>query len=188
MKPFAIGLLALIGVVGIGIFIAVSRPVPAPEAPSPAPHVVVASPSPPPAVTPSVEEAPVTVPPKPAPVNVAKAAEGSRYARIVIKEGDPVPELFPHQAERETISQLATTYDPTQIPKIAAYLGHSDAMVREAARVGLIQLGDAAAAPVLTEAAKKAPTPEEAALLREAAEFLALPLFVDIVLPPHKSS
>lgn len=112
----------------------------------------------------------------------------SPYAKIVIPAGQPVPELFPYQSERDEISRLASTYDAKQIPAIAAYLGHKDATVRDAARLGLVQLGEEKAVPILKEAAKKAATPEEATLLNESAEFLALPSFVDVMFPHNGSS
>lgn len=90
-----------------------------------------------------------------------------------IQEGKPIPELFPHQKERITIETLASTYDVASIPALAGYLDHADPMVRDAARLGLIQLSRPEAAPVLRAAAKRVKDANEAAALIEAAEFLA---------------
>lgn len=112
----------------------------------------------------------------------------SPYARILIPAGQPVPELFPFQAERDAIFDIVASDTKTKIPAIAAYFSHRDATVREAARQGLVQLGDEKAIPVLKEAAAKAPTEEERNSLLESAEFLSLPNFVDIVLPSLANS
>ena len=90
-----------------------------------------------------------------------------------IAEGKPIPELFPHQKERLTIETLASTYDVANLPAIAGYLTHQDPLVRDAARLGLIQLSRPEAAPVLRAAAEKMDDKNEAAALLEAAEFLA---------------
>jgi len=78
----------------------------------------------------------------------------------------------------QKIEDLAITYDVAAIPALAAFLAHADPRVREAAREGLIILGEDEAVPYLKAAAQKAP-PEEAPLLKEAAEFLALPSITD---------
>ena len=78
----------------------------------------------------------------------------------------------------QKIEDLAITYDVAAIPALAAYLAHADPRVREAAREGLIILGEDEAVPYLKAAAQKAP-PEEGPLLKEAAEFLALPSITD---------
>lgn len=107
----------------------------------------------------------------------------SRYAHIVIPAGQPVPELFPHQKEREAVYELASTYDAKNVPAIATYLSHQDSTVRAAARQSLVQIGDEKAIPYLKEAADKATDPEEKRGLQESAEFLALPSFVDVIFP-----
>ena len=78
----------------------------------------------------------------------------------------------------QKIEELAITYDVAAIPALAAFLAHADPRVREAAREGLITLGEDEAVPYLKAAAQKA-SPEEAPLLKEAAEFLALPSITD---------
>jgi len=88
--------------------------------------------------------------------------------------GKPLPEIFPHQAQRDAIQTLASTYDPKVIPKIAAYLSDSDETVRAAAVNALIQIGSSEAIPYLKAAQSSAET-DEADRLRETIEFLSLP-------------
>ncbi len=75
------------------------------------------------------------------------------------------------------IEDAATSYDAAQIPRIAPFLRHADAGIRDAAVQGLITLGDPAAAPVLRAAAKQisASDIKAAVPLLEAADYLELP-------------
>lgn len=73
------------------------------------------------------------------------------------------------------IEEASVTYDPKGLPLLEPYLLHPDPEVRTAALNGMIVLGEAAAAPMLREAAKKAPNPKEAVALTEAADYLELP-------------
>jgi hypothetical protein len=73
------------------------------------------------------------------------------------------------------IQEASISYDPKELPKIKPYLQHPDAEVRAAALNGILVLGDAAGAPILREAAKRAPTPQEAVKLLETADYLELP-------------
>lgn len=113
------------------------------------------------------------------------AKPASPYARIRIPAGQPVPELFPGQAERDTVMALVTSDQPVsaRIAAIAPYLRSANASVRSTAVDGLSQLGDKAAIPVLVEAEKNTTAPEEKERINEVIEFLGLPSFLDIVLP-----
>lgn len=73
------------------------------------------------------------------------------------------------------IEQAAVTYDAKALPDIERYLLHPDPEVRQAAMNGMVVLGDAAAGPLLRMAAEKAPTPQEAVSLGEAADYVELP-------------
>jgi len=74
-----------------------------------------------------------------------------------------------------SIHDAATTYDPALLPAIARHLNSPDAQVRTAAAEGIVLLGDAAGAPLLREAAKKARSTAEAADLTAKADYLDLP-------------
>ncbi len=148
---------------------------------------------PPPQQTP----APIISGPKPAAANLITATPAAkpldststtntnttphRGARLIVKAGEPIPELFPHQAERDELVRLASTYDSKNIPLIAPSLKHPDSTVREAARQALAQMGDAAAVPYLREALKNTRDSEERELIQEIIEFLSLPRFMDAV-------
>ena len=93
---------------------------------------------------------------------------------VQVRADQPIPEIFPHQAERDAVQALVTTYDAARIPEIARYLSHEDATVRDAARLGLVQLGHRDAIPFLKVALKRA-TVEESEQLRNDIDFLSLP-------------
>jgi hypothetical protein len=104
----------------------------------------------------------------------APPSSGSNVETARAKEAAPLD-----NQQRETIlaeiEQLSVSYDAKELPKIEPYLLHPDAGVRKAAMDGMIVLGDSAAAPLLRKAAEKAPTPQEAVALTEAADFMELP-------------
>ena len=101
------------------------------------------------------------------------------------KPGPTVPalapdfKLVPDNASREVlleaINDVAITYDPVELPKIKPYLLHSDPEVRKAALDGMVVLGDAAAAPLLRDAARQVASSKEAIEMMQAAEYLELP-------------
>ncbi len=139
-------------------------------------------------VTPSVSEtvsAPAsptnpdeTVQPRPvsenATADVQPPVPTHRPTSVRIRAGQAIPEIFPHQAERDIIQALVSKYEVRQVPEIASYLSHKDATVREAARLGLMQLGYSEAVPYLKAALIKA-SDEEAEQLQADIEFLSLP-------------
>jgi HEAT repeats len=73
------------------------------------------------------------------------------------------------------IQEAAVTYSSEGVAAIRPFLKDPDPAIRQAARDGLVQLGEADAVPVLREAALRAEDPAEVASLREAADLLALP-------------
>lgn len=73
------------------------------------------------------------------------------------------------------IEDASVTYDAKALPLIEPYLLNADPVVREAAKNGMINLGDVAAGPLLREASRHASTPEEAMALSEAADYVELP-------------
>jgi hypothetical protein len=86
-----------------------------------------------------------------------------------------VPDNAPQEALLEAINDVAITYDPVELPKIKPYLLHPDPEVRKAALDGMVVLGDAAAAPLLRDAARQVASSKEAIEMMQAAEFLELP-------------
>ncbi len=146
---------ALLALAGLGlVVVAVWRAArPAPPLPGATPPALASAPPTPPAFASTnaeTEAANASPPPPPA---------------APLPNGD---------AAEEAIHELAITYDAASIPALARYLDHPDPEIRAAAREGFIALGERAAIPVLRAAAERA-SAEEATLLREAADFLALP-------------
>lgn len=155
-----------------------------PPKPSPPPPTSVAGtePEPPPS-------APAAKPAKSTPEPKEAAPAKSRYTRLTIKAGQPIPELFPFQAERDRLTALGSTYDARNIPVIAPSLSHSEATVREAARQALVQIGDPSAVPYLKRAKDAARDPAEAETLQETIDFLSLPHVIDVLsMKPTASS
>ena len=103
------------------------------------------------------------------------SANRPKSGPVRIRKGEPIPELFPHEKERDEIIRLSTLPPESGVlSTVAAYLKHDDANVREEARTALLRLSSPLAIPYLKEAAGSAKSAEEAKDLREAAEFLAL--------------
>ena len=75
----------------------------------------------------------------------------------------------------EDIQEAASTYNPAQLPQIEPFLSHSDPEIRQAAREGVVLLGDAAGAKMLRDAASRTTDPTEVLELREMADYLDLP-------------
>lgn len=125
---------------------------------------------------PSSAPADVTKAPDDAPAyQTPTAATRPKTGPVRIRKGEPIPQLFPYEAQRDEIIRLSTlTPESGVLSAIAAYLKHDDANVREEARTALLRLSSPLAIPYLKEAAASAKSTEEADNLREAAEFLTL--------------
>jgi hypothetical protein len=83
--------------------------------------------------------------------------------------------LAARDAALEKIHDAATTYDPVELAAIRPYLVNADPEIREAAVNGMIVLGDAAAGPMLREAAARMESAEEAKAMLAAADYVELP-------------
>lgn len=66
-------------------------------------------------------------------------------------------------------------YDPAYLPVIEPYLTHTDPEIRAGAVNAMIILGDAAASPMLREAAVQMTSSDDAKMMFEAADYLELP-------------
>lgn len=95
--------------------------------------------------------------------------ETSKSVVAPVKLPEAKPEVL------EFIHEAAISYSAEELPKIQPFLQHPDPEVRAAALQGMITLGDAAAAPLLRNAAQFAISAEEAAALRQAADYVELP-------------
>ncbi len=139
-----------------------------PQAEAPAPGV------PPRASGPQLPDAAA---PAPKPADTAGTPTGPAVP-LANEAAPPAETASGREQTLEAIQELVVTYDAASVPALARFLSSQDAEIRNAAREGLIQLGERAAIPYLEEAARRA-APEEAQALREAAEFLALPTWTE---------
>ena len=117
-------------------------------------------------------------------VTAIKPTKPTKPAKSALPEARPEPEK--HEAKPSAppasqavilgqIEDASVTYDAKALPLIEPYLLNPDPVVREAAKNGMINLGDAAAGPLLREASRYASTPQEAMALSEAADYVELP-------------
>ena len=93
--------------------------------------------------------------------------------------GDPQAGHATQAASREEVMEklqdAAVTYDPAQLLVIRPYLMDSDPTIRAAAVNAMVVLGDASAAPMLRDAAKRLASPDEAKTYESKAAYLELP-------------
>ncbi|MBB5036719.1 HEAT repeat domain-containing protein [Prosthecobacter dejongeii] len=124
----------------------------------------------------SPEKPGITGPAKP-PANALPAADqaANKPEPVTAPVSKLVPDDAPREVLLEAINDVATTYDPVELPKIKPYLLHPDAEVRKAALDGMVVLGDAAASPLLRDAARQVTSNKEAIEMMQAAEYLELP-------------
>ena len=117
---------------------------------------------------------------KPAAAAAVPARGSSAAERVFIPEAKCLSpargrELASQSGEvLQEIQTAVITYAPEGVKPIAAHLTDSDPEIRETARQGLVQLGEAGAIPMLREAARQLDETEAKACL-EAVAFLQLP-------------
>lgn len=92
--------------------------------------------------------------------------------------GQSVPATERREQVLQEIQSAVITYAPEGVKPIAGHLLDSDPEIRDAARQGLVQLGESTAIPVLREAARQLDESEAKSCL-EAAAFLELPSWSD---------
>lgn len=128
---------------------------------------------------PTPASAPVTVPAGPAdsaPATGGGAAPTTASApAAATPAGNPGPLLQDKEQIFAVIEEAMVSYDPQELPKIQPYLLHADPEIRQVALESMVNMGEAAAAPMLRAAAKLAVTPQEAVAMNEAADYVELP-------------
>lgn len=126
-----------------------------------------------PVPTPETKASTAAAPNSPGPASAGAKREEPTSVSPAPSAATPAP------TDRETIFQAieaaSVTYDPASLSKIQPYLTHPDPEVREEALHGIVNLGDAAGAPLLREAARRAPNSQESRRLNEMADYLELP-------------
>jgi hypothetical protein len=76
---------------------------------------------------------------------------------------------------RAVIESAALRYEPSAVKDIKPWLLDADPEIRQAARDGLVMLGESDAIPFLRDAASRLEDPAEVASFHEAADLLSLP-------------
>jgi hypothetical protein len=80
---------------------------------------------------------------------------------------------------RAVIESAALRYEPSAVNDIRPWLLDTDPEIRQAARDGLVMLGESDAIPFLRDAASRLEDPTEIASFHEAADLLSLPAWSD---------
>jgi len=80
---------------------------------------------------------------------------------------------------RAIIESAALRYEPSAVKDIRPWLLDTDPEIRQAARDGLVMLGETDAIPFLRDAASHLEDPAEIASFHEAADLLSLPAWSD---------
>ena len=99
----------------------------------------------------------------PSPASTAGSANSS----------EPAPTLSP--ALENEIEEAVVTYSPEALPFLGKLLASGEPDVREAARDGLVRLGEKGGAVLLRRATAKLTDPEEIKKFLETADYLELP-------------
>jgi hypothetical protein len=109
---------------------------------------------------------------RPGSVDSSKALSGNGNAAVTTAS---ITKEQKRAVALETMHAAVVTYDPKSLHLISPYLNDEDEEVRAEALNGMLQMGEAAAAPLLRAAADKARSPREALAMLDAADFLELP-------------
>jgi hypothetical protein len=119
-------------------------------------------------------------PPAAAP-HVESAKRQASSAKRVERRPQAMPAADPARlvAAKETIEAAVVRYEPSAVKDIRPWLLDADPQIRQAARDGLVQLGESDAVPFLRDAASRLQDPAEIASLHEAADLLSLPAWSD---------
>jgi hypothetical protein len=104
----------------------------------------------------------------------AKSSERENKARTANATKDAAnPERL--VTARAVIESAALRYEPSAVKDIRPWLLDTDPQIRQAARDGLVMLGEADAIPFLRDAASRLTDTAEIASFHEAADLLSLP-------------
>jgi hypothetical protein len=102
----------------------------------------------------------------------AKPVERESRTRVATKTATDPERLATACAE---IEAAAVRYEPSAVKDIRPWLLDTDPQIRQAARDGLVMLGESDAIPFLRDAASRLDDPAEVASFHEAADLLSLP-------------
>lgn len=127
------------------------------------------------AITSSKTSTPATAPSRQEPAKrlhtSAKSTEREGRTAVATEKTDS-DRLATAQA---LIESAALRYEPSAVKDIRPWLLDADPQIRQAARDGLVMLGESDAIPFLRDAASRLKDPAEIASFHEAADLLSLP-------------
>lgn len=114
--------------------------------------------------------------------NITKAEKKSEHGIDKTNSSEKIQQIF------DEIHDASVTYSADALILIEPYLLHADVGVRRAAIEGMIVLGEKGAGQLMRAAAAKAPTPQDAVALLEAADYVELPSATGIFKKKKSSS
>ena len=114
--------------------------------------------------------------------NITKAEKNSAHGVDKTNSPEKIQQIL------DEIHDASVTYSADALILIEPYLLHADAGVRRAAIEGMIVLGEKGAGQLMRAAAVKAPTPQDAVALLEAADYVELPSATGIFKKKKSSS
>ena len=103
----------------------------------------------------------------------AKSAEREDRASVANRKSTTDPDRL--ATAQAVIESAALRYEPSAVKDIRPWLLDTDPQIRQAARDGLVMLGESDAIPFLRDAASRLKDPTEIASFHEAADLLSLP-------------
>ncbi len=108
---------------------------------------------------------------------VHRSSKVLRSGQEVVSREKAAPAVDPVRRDdaQAAIDAAVVTYEPSGVKAILPFLLDPDPQIRQAARDGMVQLGESDAIPLLRDAASKLDDPQEVASLQDAADLLSLP-------------
>ncbi|RYD39747.1 MAG: HEAT repeat domain-containing protein [Verrucomicrobiaceae bacterium] len=103
----------------------------------------------------------------------AKSHEREGNASVATQNSATDPDRL--ATAQAIIESAALRYEPSAVKDIRPWLLDTDPQIRQAARDGLVMLGESDAIPFLRDAASRLKDPAEIASFHEAADLLSLP-------------
>jgi hypothetical protein len=103
----------------------------------------------------------------------AKSAEREDRASVTTQKTAADPNRL--TTAQAVIESAALRYEPSAVKDIRPWLLDTDPEIRQAARDGMVMLGESDAIPFLRDAASRLKDPAEIASFHEAADLLSLP-------------
>lgn len=111
--------------------------------------------------------------------DTSAAAEPPRQRPAAPPAAKSVAPIVVDELVREDIEKAVVTYSPDALPTFERFLASNEPDVREAARDGLVRLGEKGGGAILRRATARMTDPEEIKRMQETADWLELPSALD---------